>query len=229
MVMTDFWDNVKSYIDAKTTNLGLSLKNVLDQYPWDAFEDWKNAGFPAAKGWKAAGTGYDPITTKVTFASDQGLGFVTGPLKGDQGSDGIPGVSMNILGVKDTADVILLQAASIGDAYVASSVGTDSNNVAVAIGDVLRAIDTNTPSTWVRLPPITGPVGPVGPVGPEGPAPVQSGYAGRFLATDGDDNTEPTWEVAITPTDFPTPTEAGVSKYRLDGNDLYISATVNDA
>ena len=38
-------------------------------------------------GWKADGTGYDSATGIVTFASDDGLGFSTGDLRGSDGAD----------------------------------------------------------------------------------------------------------------------------------------------
>ena len=95
---------------------------------------------------------------------------ITGDI-GPTGPTGAAGTGMNLLGILDAATIITLTAATIGDAYVSSTVGVDSQASPVAIGDVLRAIDAlvPSPSTWVNIGPIVGPQGPTGPTGPQGP------------------------------------------------------------
>jgi len=88
---------------------------------------------------------------------------------GPDGPQGEPGLGINILGSDTVANILARVAVEIGDAWIATDTGTDSNGVPVAINDILRASDINTPTSYANIGPILGPEGPTGPIGPEGP------------------------------------------------------------
>lgn len=71
------------------------------------------------KGWKADGTGYNAATGVVTFASDDGLAFSTGDLRGE---DGAPGTGIDVKGSVDS-ESNLPGGATPGDAYMTLDTG----------------------------------------------------------------------------------------------------------
>jgi hypothetical protein len=72
------------------------------------------------KGWKSDGTGYNSSTGKVTFASDDGLGFETGDLRGEKGS---PGDGIHVKGSVDDKAELPDSGNEVGDAYINNSDG----------------------------------------------------------------------------------------------------------
>ena len=95
--------------------------------------------------------------------------------QGIQGEQGEQGVGVNILGRDIVLDITARQAALVGDAWIATDTGVDSEGSAVAADEALRAIDTLNPSTWVNIGAIQGPQGDLGDqgiqgeIGPDGP------------------------------------------------------------
>lgn len=114
------------------------------------------AGPPGADGLGWTGGSYSGVTGQVTFTSDDGLGFVTGDLRGAQGTQGIQGVP-----------------GAAGATWYTGS-GAPSSGLGVvndlylntATGDYYKK--TNT-STWTLQGNLVGPQGPTGPTGPQGP------------------------------------------------------------
>ena len=153
---------------------------------------------------KIAPGGNPTVTNEGTSAAAEfQFGVVTGDT-GDTGPQGDAGLGLNILGIEVSAVVITLTAAAIGDAYVSSTAGVDSNGDSLAIGDVLRAIDILVPSTWVTIGPLVGPQGLPGEDGEDGAD-----------GTNGADGASATLNVGTTTTLAPgvaaTVTEAGTS------------------
>lgn len=72
------------------------------------------------KGWKAEGTGYNSETGKVSFASDDGLGFTTGDLRGEKGS---PGDGIHVKGSVDSEADLPPSGNEVGDGYIDNSTG----------------------------------------------------------------------------------------------------------
>ena len=96
------------------------------------------------KGWKSDGTGYNAATGVVTFSSDDGLGFSTGDLRGE---DGAPGTGIDVKGSVDT-ESSLPGGATPGDAYMT----TDTGHLWVWGDD----------GSWHDLGKVVGPEGPQG-------------------------------------------------------------------
>jgi len=113
--------------------------------------------------------GGNPLVTNTGDTTNAVFDFaiVTGDT-GPQGAKGDAGTGINLLGQEDVAVVITLTALAIGDSYVSTTAGLDSEGSAVAIDDVIRAIDTLAPSTWVNIGPIVGPQGIQGEDGEQG-------------------------------------------------------------
>ena len=72
------------------------------------------------KGWKAEGTGYDSDTGKVSFASDDGLGFTTGDLRGEKGQ---PGDGIHVQGSVDSEADLPPSGNEVGDGYIDNTTG----------------------------------------------------------------------------------------------------------
>ena len=103
------------------------------------------------KGWKSDGTGYDAASGKVTFASDDGLGFATGDLRGEKGDigDGI-----HVKGSVDDRSELPPSGNEVGDAYINNS-----------DGDLYIWGDDGT---WNDAGHVVGPPGPPGEDGQDG-------------------------------------------------------------
>lgn len=121
--------------------------------------------------------------------------IVPGP-EGPIGPQGVAGPGTNILGQDTTVAIVAKTAVVIGDAYVTTDGGVDSEGSTVILGDLLRATDTVVPSNWVTLGPIQGPQGvqgvqgDVGPAGADGADSVVPGPTGP-AGTDGADSIVP--------------------------------------
>jgi hypothetical protein len=72
------------------------------------------------KGWKAEGTAYDSETGKVSFASDDGLGFTTGDLRGEKGA---PGDGIHVQGSVDSEADLPSSGNEVGDGYIDNTDG----------------------------------------------------------------------------------------------------------
>ena len=99
-------------------------------------------------GWKSGGTGYSSSTGIVTFASNDGLEFDTGDLRGATGAAGADGATW-----------------SSGADVPANSTGTD--------GDFFFETDTDKvwkriSGTWTEVADLTGATGATGAQGPQG-------------------------------------------------------------
>ncbi len=103
------------------------------------------------KGWKSEGTGYDAASGKVTFASDDGLGFATGDLRGEKGS---PGDGIHVKGSVDDEAELPDSGNEVGDAYINNS-----------DGDLYIWGDDGT---WHDAGHVVGPQGPPGTDGKDG-------------------------------------------------------------
>lgn len=69
---------------------------------------------------------------------------------------GISSVVGYVIEGSATVAVITAKTASqVGEAWIATDTGTDSNGKAVAVDDVLSAADTSAPSKWVNIGPVT--------------------------------------------------------------------------
>ncbi|RLB79047.1 MAG: hypothetical protein DRH06_00060 [Deltaproteobacteria bacterium] len=103
-------------------------------------------------------------------AGTPGLDGPPGPEgpEGDEGPRGPAGTGINILGSDTVANIIAKTAAEVGDSWIATDTGFDSDGLPVIPEDVLRATNTASPSHWVNLGPLEGPEGPQGTPGNDG-------------------------------------------------------------
>jgi len=127
------------------------------------------------------------VNTGDTTTAIFDFGVVTGDT-GPQGDKGDAGTGLNLLGQEAVAVIITLTALAIGDAYVSTTAGLDSEGTATDIDDVVRATDTAVPSNWVTIGPLQGPQGDVGPQGAKGDT-GDTGLAGAD-GTDGTNGTD---------------------------------------
>ncbi len=126
---------------------------------------------------------YDELTGITTFTSTDGLGFETTDIRGEQGIQGIDGikgdtgeqgiqgnsgVGINILGSDTVENILAKVAVTIGDSWIATNMGLDSDGVMVNVGEVLRATNTETPTHYVNIGEIKGEKGDTGEQGIQG-------------------------------------------------------------
>jgi len=84
--------------------------------------------------------------------------------KGETGPQGLAGLGVNILGSDIVADILLKDIQNIGDTWIATDTGFDSDGLAVIVGDMMRAITTGVGAHFVNI----GPVGVTGYKGDTG-------------------------------------------------------------
>lgn len=102
---------------------GFVMSEAANSTPGVPVYEWNEIGAiqgPKGDGWKADGTGYDPASGTVTFASDDGLEFTTGDLRGSNGSNATIEIDSTVVTSK-------LCATQDGTASMAKTSGTDSD------------------------------------------------------------------------------------------------------
>ncbi len=111
------------------------------------------------------GTNGDDGTNGIngTNGTDGAQG-VQGPI----GLTGPSGTGINLLGSDTVANILAKTVSEVGDSWTATDTGVDSEGTAVAIDDILRAIDTASPSTFVNIGDLQGPQGSPGADGANG-------------------------------------------------------------
>ena len=103
-----------------TDGNGFVMSEAADSTPDIPTYEWNEIGAiqgPKGDGWKADGTGYDSSTGTVTFASDDGLEFTTGDLRGSSAT----------IKVDSTVVTTKLCATEDGTASMAKTSGSDSD------------------------------------------------------------------------------------------------------
>ena len=99
---------------------GFVLSETADSTPDVPAYEWNEIGAiqgPKGDGWKADGTGYDSANGTVTFASDDGLEFTTGDLRGSSAT----------IKVDSTVVTSKLCATEDGTASMSKTSGSDSD------------------------------------------------------------------------------------------------------
>ena len=102
---------------------GFVMSEAADSTPEVPTYEWNEIGAiqgPKGDGWKSEGTGYDDSNGTVTFASDDGLEFTTGDLRGSNGANATISIDSTVLTSK-------LCATDDGTASMAKTEGEDSN------------------------------------------------------------------------------------------------------
>ncbi len=130
------------------------------------------------------------------------------------------------------SEILLLPIiGNVNVSYMSTTTGVLTNGSSVAIDDYIASngVDWFNIGNLSGIKGDTGDTGATGATGATGPAPVQSGFAGYFLHTDGSDLTDPTWQEVVTPTNYATSIKGGTVKMRIDGNNMYITNDGTDA
>lgn len=99
---------------------GFVMSEAADSTPDVPKYEWNEIGAiqgPKGDGWKKEGTGYDSASGTVTFASDDGLEFTTGDLRGSNAT----------IAIDSTVITNKLCATENGTASMAKTGGEDSN------------------------------------------------------------------------------------------------------
>jgi len=97
---------------------------------------------------------------------------------------------MNLLGQDLNASILAKTALAVGDAWVTTDGGLDSEGNTANIGDALRATNTLAPSNWVSVGQVQGPQGIQGVKGDTGDTGADSTVPGP-TGPDGADSTVP--------------------------------------
>jgi len=97
-------------------------------------------------GWKSSGTGYNSSTGVVTFASDDGLGFSTGDVRGANGSNGADGADGVIQSITiDGSNGITPDSQTYNSATNTITLGVNASNLRshINVEDGATADQTN--------------------------------------------------------------------------------------
>ncbi len=97
----------------------------------------------------------------------QGEDGPTGP-EGPEGDQGPAGTGINIIGSDTVVNILAKDVNAVGDSWISLDTGTDSDGLAVAIDDVLRATTIGVGAHFVNIGAIHGPQGEDGEQGIQG-------------------------------------------------------------